>query len=152
MIEGKFLQGNQDLSEVFEIRRDVFCKEQNISEEDEFDALDREALHVIISEKQQKLAVGRLVILNDYYKIGRIAVLKEFRGMQYGDFVVRMLVDKAFILGAKEVHVGAQTYAKGFYEKIGFQVEGEEYMEAGIPHVPMKIVMGSLCTGCGHKK
>ncbi len=150
MIEGKFIHGDQDLAEVFKIRREVFCEEQHISEEEEFDDLDKEALHVIISEKQQNVAVGRLVKIDHYYKIGRIAVLKECRGMHYGDFVVRMLVDKAFQLGAKEVHVGAQTYAKGFYEKIGFKVDGEQYIEAGIPHLPMKIVKGSLCSGCGH--
>lgn len=149
MIEGKFIYGDQDLSEIFAIRREVFCKEQKISEEEEFDELDKKALHVIISEKGKKLAVGRLVKEEDYFKIGRIAVLKEFRGMYYGDFVVRMLVDKAFQLGAKEVHISAQTYAIGFYEKIGFKVEGEEYMEAGIPHIPMKLVRTDLCTGCG---
>ncbi len=152
MIEGKFIHGDQDLSVIFQIRREVFCKEQKISEEEEFDGLDQKALHVIISEKQCNLAVGRLVVIEDYYKIGRIAVLKEYRGMYYGDFVVRMLVDKAFQLGAKEVHVGAQTYAKGFYEKIGFKQEGEEYMEVGIPHIPMKLIRGSLCTGCGNNK
>lgn len=151
MIEGKFIHADQDLTEVFRIRREVFCEEQNISEDEEFDELDQKALHVIISEKQENVAVGRLVMIEDYFKIGRIAVLKKFRGMHYGDFVVRMLVDKAFQLGAKEVHVGAQTYAIGFYEKIGFTVEGEEYMESGLPHVPMKLVRGSLCTGCCHK-
>ena len=44
--------------------------------------------------------------MEEYYKIGRIAVKKECRGKKYGDFIVRMLVDKAFTMGAKEVFVG----------------------------------------------
>ena len=149
MIEGKFIHGDQDLTDVFAIRREVFCKEQNCPEEEEFDSFDQKALHVIISEKNKNVAVGRLVQIDDYFKIGRIAVLKECRGMYYGDFVVRMLVDKAFQLGAKEVHISAQTYAKGFYEKIGFKAEGEEYMEAGIPHIAMTLTKANMCTKCG---
>lgn len=149
MIEGKFIHGNQDLTDVFHIRREVFCKEQNCPEEEEFDSFDKDALHVIISEKDKKVAVGRLIQIDDYFKIGRIAVLKECRGMYYGDFVVRMLVDKAFQLGAKKIHISAQTYAKRFYEKIGFQAEGEEYMEAGIPHIAMTLVQANMCTKCG---
>ncbi len=151
MIEGKFIHGDQDLSEVFAIRRKVFCEEQKITEEEEFDEWDQKALHVIISDGSKYVAVGRLLCVDGYYKVGRIAVLKECRGMYYGDFVVRMLIDKAFQMGATEIHISAQTYAKSFYEKIGFKVKGEEYMEAGIPHVAMTLQRINLCTKCGKK-
>ena len=151
MIEGKFLKGTEDLSEAFNIRKKVFCEEQGISMEEEFDTLDRESIHVIIYDENNIVATGRLYRKDDYYKIGRIAVLKEFRGKYYGDFVVRMLIDRAFQEGATCVHVGAQRKAQAFYETIGFVVDGEEYDEMGILHIPMSIKNGALCKGCQNK-
>ena len=75
------------------------------------------------------VATGRLIFLENWFKIGRIAVKKECRGKHYGDFVVRMLLDKAFSMGAKEVFVGAQAHAISFYERIGFVKQEEEYYE-----------------------
>ena len=75
---------------------------------------------------------------------------REERGKKYGDFVVRMLADKAFNSGINEIYVGAQTQAIGFYETIGFKVCSEEYIEAGIPHKLMKLVENDFrrCRGC----
>jgi predicted GNAT family N-acyltransferase len=75
-----------------------------------------------------------------------VAVLKEFRGRRLGDMVMRMLMVKAHDMGAAEVFVGAQCRAQGFYEKLGFTVCGEEYDDEGVPHLPMKAVLG--CSGC----
>jgi len=69
--------------------------------------------------------------------IGRIAVLKEYRGKQLGKLVVEKLLERAAELQAKEVHVHAQTYAAGFYEKLGFVAYGETFMESAIEHIGM---------------
>ena len=91
------------------------------------------------------VATGRIIIENGKYKIGRIAVLKEERGKQYGDFIVKMLVNKGFLSGAEEVYVGALKHAISFYKKIGFEECGEPYTDMGMLHYPMKISQGGVC-------
>ncbi|MDD5936123.1 MAG: GNAT family N-acetyltransferase [Clostridiales bacterium] len=156
-IEGKFITYPEDLKEVYSIRREVFIEEQNIPETEEFDEYDKKAIFCVLYEEnnsfntQEKMAVatGRLVLLEDgSYKIGRIAVRKQFRGLQYGDMLVKMLVNKAFISGAKEVYVGAQIQAKGFYQKIGFKEIGDEYLESNIPHIKMVLLPQNICKKC----
>lgn len=151
MIEGKFLSGQDDLAEVFYIRKKVFVDEQGISPEEEFDLLDQDAVHVLIFSGNKPVATGRLLLDDGKYKAGRIAVLKEERGKMYGDFVVRILADHAFQAGAEHINVGAQISARGFYEKIGFVCCGEEYEEAGIPHIPMELKKSTLCSACQRK-
>lgn len=148
MVKGKFLTSKDDLSEVLKIREEVFCEEQGIAKELEHDALDDGAIHVLINDHDCNVATGRLLQLQGEYFIGRVAVRKEERGKYYGDFVVRMLVDKAFRNGAKEVKIEAQKHTVPFYKKIGFVEDGAECMKAGIPHIPMKIVQGALSCHC----
>lgn len=148
IVEGKFLSYKDNLSDAFEIRKQVFQIEQGVSAEEEFDALDKEAIHVVIYSGGKAVATGRLLMLNDKFVIGRVCVRKEERGKQYGDFVVRMLVDKAFQSGAEEVILGSQIHAMGFYEKIGFVPYGEIYMDAGIEHRYMKMIKDQLCKKC----
>jgi predicted GNAT family N-acyltransferase len=152
LIQGKILSYGDDLAEVFQIRRTVFVEEQKIPDELEFDDLDHEAMHVIVYEEdpnwrdtkenyKKAVATGRILFDGTTCKIGRIAVLKEHRNMKYGDFTVRMLLNKAFTAGINEVSLDAQCSAQGFYEKIGFH-------EAGIIHIPMVIHMRDIITSC----
>ncbi len=148
LVEGKFRSYEEDLTDAFEIRRKVFQEEQGVDPEIEFDELDKAAMHVIIYVADKAVATGRLIFDGETYRIGRVAVLKEERGKQYGDFVVRMLADRAFQSGAKEVLLGSQVQVREFYEKLGFVSYGEEYIEAGIRHIPMKLKAASMCSHC----
>lgn len=148
MVKGVYLNGEEDLSPAFAIRRKVFIEEQNVPEEIEMDDLDAYAIHAVAYAGEKAVATGRIIYDGETYKIGRIAVLKEERGKQYGDFIVRMLLDKAFLHGAKEVLLSSQLSAVGFYEKIGFETEGEVFEEAGISHIPMRIKKENVCSKC----
>lgn len=148
MIKGVYLNGEDNLTDVLAIRKKVFVEEQKISEEIEFDGMDAYAIHAVAYEADKAVATGRIIYDGDTYKIGRVAVLKEERGKKYGDFIVRMLVDKAFLHGAEEVILGSQLHAAGFYEKIGFEQYGEIFEEAGIPHIHMKLKREGLCKKC----
>jgi predicted GNAT family N-acyltransferase len=162
-IQGKFKVASDDLTDIFEIRRKVFIEEQGIPCEEEFDTYDNDAVFCVVYEPKEmkddegkeeviSVATGRLVLLEDgRYKIGRVAVLKEYRGRKYGDMVVKMLVNKAFMSGAMMVYISSQISAKGFYQTIGFEEYGEIYMEAGIEHIGMILYRDKLCTSCGHK-
>lgn len=149
MIEGKFLFCLDDLSEVFQIRNQVFQRDLGIDSTIDHDGLDAEAAHVVVyNNEKTPVATGRLLFGDGNYKIGRIAVLKEERGNYYGDFVVRMLIDKAFLLGATEVSLHAMHNVIPFYEKIGFQCVGEEFEEASIMHCIMILKKDNVCKKC----
>jgi len=138
MIRTSWISGNGDLKDAHHIRRKVFIEEQRVSEAEEMDDTDSQAEHLVVYDGNEPVATGRILLEADKFYLGRIAVLKEHRGQKYGDFVVRLLIRKAFELGGHTQYLRAQTNAKGFYEKLGFQVYGEEFEEAGIPHVHMK--------------
>lgn len=127
-----------NLQDCYKIRTKVFIEEQMVSREEEPDEYDAVADHVVVYEQKQPIAAGRLVIKEEGFMLGRIAVLPEHRGLGYGDLVVRLLVRRAFDLGAKEVYLHAQTHAVAFYEKLGFKTVGEKFIEAGIEHIEMR--------------
>lgn len=148
VVKGVYLNGENDLTDAINIRRKVFIEEQQVAEEIEIDGMDPYAIHAVAYVENKAVATGRIIYDGDTYKIGRVAVLKEERGKQYGDFIMRMLIDKAFLHGAQEVILGAQLHAVGFYEKLGFEPYGEVFSEAGIEHIHMKLKNGNLCKKC----
>lgn len=152
MITSAFIPGTEDISEPFSIRKEVFVEEQAISEDEEFDECDTQALHLIVYVDEQPAATGRIWHDGKAFRIGRLAVLKRFRGQKIGDLALRLLLYKSFTSGAEVVQISAQTYIMPLYKKFGFTEYGEEYMEAGIPHVAMKVgkdevVYPSACRG-----
>lgn len=151
MIIGKYYKGLERFEDIREIRKQVFGEELGYSDELNFDGLDEEALHAVVyldAAYTEPAAVGRLIITEDGYKIGRIAVKREARKHGYGDFIVHMLVDKAFQAGAEKVIVGARPEAVMFYKKIGFVITTKGYMEAGTSHTVMVLHKQDLYKNC----
>ncbi len=130
-------KNSEALKDAFNVRREVFIREQNVPEDEEFDEADLMSHHVIIYENSRPAATGRLFKDNETWIIGRISVLKEYRGKHAGKLVVRNLLEKAVELGAAEVNIHAQTHAVSFYEKFGFVAFGDTFLEAGIEHISM---------------
>ena len=139
MITSTFIPGTQDLSEPYAIRRAVFIEEQNCPEEEEYDAFDEQALHLMVYVDEQPAATGRIWFDGTDFRIGRLAVLTSFRGQKIGDLALRLLLYKAFSSGAQSIKISAQTYIMPFYRKFGFKEYGEEYIEAGLPHKVMRV-------------
>ncbi|WP_028862810.1 GNAT family N-acetyltransferase [Psychromonas aquimarina] len=121
------------------IRESVFIKEQGIDAEIEFDGNDQSALHALLFVEGKAAATGRM--LEDGH-IGRIAVLRDYRGQGLGAKVVLSLIDAAAEKGCSRVYLGAQKQAVDFYTKLGFTPFGEEFMEAGIVHLSMERLLG----------
>ncbi|WP_410509819.1 GNAT family N-acetyltransferase [Methanosarcina hadiensis] len=135
--EDKDLKDANDLKDAFFVRREVFIKEQNVPEEEEFDEADPESHHVVIYADGKPVATGRLFKTEESWLIGRIAVLKDYRGKHAGKLVVEKLLEKASEMGAEEIHVHAQTHATNFYRKSGFVEYGTTFQESGIEHISM---------------
>jgi len=139
MITSAFIPGTEDLEETFAIRREVFVEEQGIDEDEEFDEFDTQALHLIVYVDEQPAATGRIWHDGSTFRIGRLAVLKRLRGQKIGDLALRLLLYKSFTSGAEAIEISAQTYIVPLYKKFGFKQYGEEYIEAGIPHIAMRV-------------
>lgn len=117
------------------VRRKVFVEEQRVPEDLEWDEEDERSDHVMaVAADGTAIGTGRL--LRDGH-IGRMAVLKEWRGRGVGSALMGYLLGLARKSGHGVVKLHAQTHAEGFYVKHGFAVEGAEFIEAGIPHVVM---------------
>lgn len=140
MTEGKFMlrlaRWPKDINPLREVRTEVFIEEQNVPPEEEWDGLDDQCLHVLaMDEDEQPIGTGRL--LPDG-KIGRMAVVKEWRGKGVGAAILELLMNEARDRGHAQVKLAAQTHAIPFYEKFGFEAYGDEFPDAGIPHYWMK--------------
>jgi predicted GNAT family N-acyltransferase len=133
-----------DFKDLRAVREPVFVIEQMVPIEEEWDALDPLCHHVIARDSEHKpIGTGRLT---PEHKIGRMAVLRAWRGKHVGDAILRTLIEKARELGWPEVSLNSQVSAIGFYQKFGFEAFGEEFTEAGIQHRKMKLALLPLDT------
>jgi len=118
------------------VRRAVFVEEQGIPEQEEWDDHDLRCWHLLaLDANRDAVGTGRL---DPTGRLGRVAVLPQCRGTGIGAAIVSELVALARRQGLEEVHLNAQTDALGFYERLGFQAEGPEFDEVGIPHRRMR--------------
>lgn len=151
LTQGKYLYFGDDISNVYHIRNEVFCKELGMKEQDEKDGRDDSSVHVLIfsyDDTMKPVATGRIAYDGNTYIIDKVCVIKEERNKYYGDFVVRMLVNKAFLSGANEVLV--ETYSQNikFYEKIGFVVSGNPYNKLNEEYIKLILRTESICKKC----
>lgn len=118
------------------VRFEVFVQEQNVPAELEMDSMDAVCLHAVAYDADGKpVGTGRL--LPDGH-IGRMAVRKPGRGSGIGGALLQALMAQAKQRGDQLVALSAQTHAAPFYERHGFQIDGEEFFEAGIAHINMR--------------
>ncbi|MBO5027592.1 MAG: GNAT family N-acetyltransferase [Clostridia bacterium] len=127
-----------ELYEILRVRAEVFIVEQNCAYQD-LDGVDLDAYHVFLRENGKIVAYLRVVDKGkrlDEVSIGRVISLKRRQGIGGKLMKVGLAVAKEKF-GARTVKVGAQVYAKPFYESVGFVQISGEYMEDGIPHIYM---------------
>jgi len=121
------------------VRTAVFVHEQGIPAEIEADVQDISARHAVLYNRLgMPIAAGRLLQqAPGVGRIGRMAVDRSVRGVQWGRQLLDALVKAARARGDSEVRLHAQRNAEGFYRRAGFSVVGEPYEEAGIAHIAM---------------
>lgn len=121
--------------EAMRVRTAVFVVEQRVPVEIELDEWDPRSDHAL-AHAPDGLAVGTGRLLPDGH-IGRMAVLREWRGRGVGGRILVALVERAAVRGMKRLLLNAQTHAVPFYARYGFTAFGDEFLEADIPHVAM---------------
>ncbi|MBI6896896.1 GNAT family N-acetyltransferase [Pseudomonas putida] len=125
---------HKDNTDIHRIRSAVFVAEQHVPPELEFDAEDPTAVHFLAMEGDYPIGTARLLPDGT---IGRVSVLKDWRGLHVGDALMRAVIVEAQNRDLKQQRLSAQVHATPFYERLGFRVVSEEFLEAGIPHVDM---------------
>ncbi len=128
--------GTPGFAACFAIRLEVFVQEQHVKLEEERDEHDATALHFLAFDGEMPAGTARVLLkAGDVAKITRVAVKKAARGLGVGAALMRH-VEHA--VPAAAYWLDAQTQALPFYETLGYRRQGEEFMEAGIPHFHMR--------------
>lgn len=127
-----------EFEQALAIRFKVFVDEQKVPVEEEQDSYDSTAVHFGAFYDNKIIGTGRVAVIDEQGKIGRLAVLKQYRGLGVGMRLMNTIVDYCNKLGLREVYLGAQLQAIPFYERAGFKVEGDIFDDAGIPHRIMR--------------
>jgi len=114
------------------IRRAVFIEEQGVPLDLEWDGEDAHAIHFLLTDKQnQAIACARLLKSG---QIGRMAVMPDYRHSGLGKQLLLYVIDWAKKQTYPDLFLHAQNHAIPFYERMGFEVQGQEFMDANIPH------------------
>jgi predicted GNAT family N-acyltransferase len=121
-------------ADIRRIRDTVFVTEQSVPSELEWDAEDSSAVHFLAYEGDFAIGTARLLADGE---IGRLSVLRDWRGLTVGEALLMAVIQEAEQRGLNEQRLSAQVQAVPFYERFGFTVVSDEFLEAGLPHVDM---------------
>lgn len=130
---------SEEFPQAMEIRLKVFVEEQQVPVEEEYDSHDDTAQHFGVFLEGQLVGTGRLVTQDQIGRIGRVAILSEYRGRGFGSRLINTIVATGQKQGLEEFVLGAQIQALDFYAQLGFVVEGEVFIDGGIPHRTMRL-------------
>ncbi|ADD06490.1 GNAT family acetyltransferase [Natrialba magadii ATCC 43099] len=152
-----------ELEDAFDVRYDVFVEEQDVDEELEYDVHDEpeaEAVHFVAyaadsasasdtePETATPIGAARLRAVDQTTgKVERVAVLESHRDTGVGRALMKALEAEAREQSLETLTLHAQTHAAGFYEGLGYETYGDEFDEAGIPHVAMEHSLAYSSTG-----
>ncbi len=123
----------------FKIRFAVFNKEQNVPIERDMDLKEFDGdMFLYADDNQEYVACARMIYEDGRAHIGRVATLKEYRGLGYASKMIISMEKVAQTLGYHEVYMEAQLDKKDFYERLGYVAYGDIFMDAGMEHIYMK--------------
>lgn len=131
----------KERNDAFAIRKIVFVEEQNVPLELEMDEFDEEATHFVLYDHHEPIGAARFRTLDangTQGKIERVCILAPFRNRGLGKMLIEKIIEHARQEGVQKVKLNAQTHAISFYEKLGFTVISDEFIDAGIPHRTME--------------
>ncbi|MGB3990278.1 MAG: GNAT family N-acetyltransferase [Acetivibrionales bacterium] len=137
MVVIKKVKTREELKMVHDIRREVFIEEQGVPEEIEMDDKDDEAIHVLAVVDDEPAGCGRILFNGSDARIGRVAVRKKMRRSGIGEGICKLLIAFAEEKCVERIILYAQLSAEPFYARLGFERQGDVFMEAGIEHVMM---------------
>jgi thiamin-phosphate kinase len=101
------------------IREKVFIEEQKVTSQLEWDGMDEEAIHFLAFKDEKAIGCARAFVIEYCMQLGRIAVLKEYRGEGIGSALIEKAMTTAKLNQLSAIHISAQCHAIDFYKKFG---------------------------------
>jgi predicted GNAT family N-acyltransferase len=135
------VNNSSDFFKLLEVRKKVYVDELNVPIELEFDEYDETAFHFVVEVDDIVVGTARLVALDNEGNIGRVCILKDFRRKGLGTKLITSIINASMNMGLDRLTVEAKVDALPFYEKMGFVNEGNEYLEIGVPHNKMFLIL-----------
>ena len=121
------------------IREKVFIEEQKVTPQLEWDGMDEEAIHFLVYKDEKAIGCARALVIENHMQLGRMAILKEYRGEGIGSNLIEKAMTTAKLNQLSLIDISAQCYAIDFYKKFGFKVTSDIYLDAEILHRDMKL-------------
>ena len=127
------------LSQLKNIREKVFIQEQKVTPQLEWDGMDEKAIHFLVFNDKAAIGCARAIVIKDHMQLGRMAVLKEYRGQGIGSALIEKAMTTAKLNQLSAIYISAQCHAIDFYKKFGFEVTSDIYLDAEILHRDMTL-------------
>ena len=121
------------------IREKVFIEEQKVTPQLEWDGIDEKAIHFLVYKDEKAIGCARALVIENHMQLGRMAILKEYRGEGIGSNLIEKAITTAKLNQLSLIDISAQCHAIDFYKKFGFKVISDIYLDAEIPHRDMRL-------------
>ncbi len=126
----------EEIYDIFQLRAEIFILEHQCLYND-FDYKDQDSIHFYIREKGKIIAYLRAILREEAY-LGRVCVLKEYRGNFYSQTLINSAIEHIFTNSQKDrIYIEALATMEAMYKKIGFKPISEEYLLDNMPHIKM---------------
>ncbi len=136
----RIVRYDEAIADIQAVRYAVFQLEQGVDPALEFDGEDETATHLLAYVNQKPVGTTRMRYLGDRLaKVERVAVLSSHRGQRIGRLLMEAAIAHLHTHEIATIKINAQTHARQFYEKLGFLQVGDDFDEAGIPHIEMRL-------------
>jgi len=132
----KWIDNHMQLKNIREL---VFIQEQKVTPELEWDGMDEKAIHFLVFKDEEAIGCARANVIKSQMQLGRMAVLKEYRGQGAGSTLIEKAIVTAKLKQLSSIQISAQCNAINFYVKFGFEVMGDTYLDAEILHRDMTL-------------
>lgn len=152
MVRGKYFEGPEHLEQIRALREEIFGRELGLNCLAGLDETDAFAVQAVAFDFDDSIAgIGRITFDGKRFDISHIAIRKDLRGQEYGDFVLKMLINKAVLSNASEIHALSLPEAVGFFESVGFKNENTPSVIDGVSYENLLLsgsLMHNCCGGC----
>ncbi|MDD3436705.1 MAG: GNAT family N-acetyltransferase [Candidatus Gastranaerophilales bacterium] len=134
----KIASKSKDIELCYKLREIIFINGQNVPHDRDRDSYDNTAIHFLLLKDNIPVGVARVVNRDNTAHIERVGILQEYRKKGAGTFLMQSILNHCKREGFEKITLSSQEHAVKFYEKLGFEVIGQRYFDANIPHLKMQ--------------
>ncbi|PYZ93334.1 GNAT family N-acetyltransferase [Salipaludibacillus keqinensis] len=138
MIRVEVAGTEQQLKDVYNIRRQVFIVEQGVPEEIEVDDQEKASIHFVAYEEERPVGAGRMRVMDLTAKAERVCVLSDDRSRGIGALIINKMEEVARENELELLKLNSQIQAEDFYKRLGYETVSDTFYDANILHVTMQ--------------